>query len=46
MGPRRVLSGCQGARDAIKVCFMAPELTSQNIILIVYQQGRPDGLQF
>lgn len=36
MGLRGVVSGCEETRDAIKVCFMARELTSQNIILIVY----------
>lgn len=36
MGLRSVVSGCEETRDAIKVCFMARELTSQNIILIVY----------
>lgn len=29
MGLRRVVSGCEETRDAIKVCFMARELTSQ-----------------
>lgn len=36
MEQRGVVNGCGGARDAIKVCFMAWDLTSQNIILIVY----------
>lgn len=36
MGPRAAVNGCEEARDAIKVCFMAWDLTSQNIILIVY----------
>lgn len=36
MGLCGVVSGCEEARDTIKVCFMARELTSQNIILIVY----------
>lgn len=36
MGMRGVVSGCEETRDAIKVCFMARELTSRNIILIVY----------
>lgn len=36
MGLRGVVNGCEETRDAIKVCFMARDLTSQNIILIVY----------
>lgn len=36
MDLRAVVNGCKETRDAIKVCFMAWDLTSQNIILIVY----------